>query len=229
MIFLSKHNMVSFIFILVSLLVSCNNKHKIQVAKNNNSNEIMLPEKEQLQKKENDTAGCKSFFDFKPVINQHELISKDGKSKVAFKLSILPFNKPMNLSFKEIVIHIDNQEVFDRWFAIKGDTVYSASAYPFRYDNLLAHNYDILFSFSDNNKSPKYFHTKKVLYNFIKYKTYINNVNIKVVVIYIEFLVIDSPPPEWEIKELYFTKDCGLIKVVAINNTTGVYYATDWD
>ncbi len=229
MIFLSKHKLPSFILSLALFLISCTNDPEIETVKDNNLNETQLPGKGQLQKKENNTTACNDFFDFKPVMNKHELVSKNGKSRVAFKLKMLPFSKFKNLSFKEIVLYIDNQEVFDRWFAIKSDTVYSASAYPFRYDNLITQNYDTLFSFSDTIMSLRYFHLKRVLYDFIKYKTYINKENKKVVQIYIEFLVIDGPPPEWEIKELHFTKDCGLIKVVAKNNKTGEYYATDWD
>jgi hypothetical protein len=164
---------------------------------------------------------CNSFFDFSKIKKTNSLVSEKGSGQVSFKCNIdSRKTKYLNADYKNIKIYIDGEKYMLFALGIDGDEVYTGN-----YDKLDNFTTDLFFSFSSTNEEPISFQSNTFPFTDLKYKVHFENGNQKVVVIQLNYKM-HGKKPKWEIKELHFIKNCGLIKIVVKNNEDHLNYTS---
>jgi hypothetical protein len=165
---------------------------------------------------------CNSFFDFSKIKKTNYLVSNKGNGQVSFNCSIDSMKKKyLNAHYKNITIYIDGEKYMLFALGIDGDEVYTGN-----YDRLDNFTTDLFFSFSSKNEEPISFHSNTFPFKDLTYKVHFENDNQKVIVIQLHYRM-HGKKPKWEIEELHFKKNCGLIKIVVKNNQDNLYYASE--
>lgn len=199
-----------FTFILVGVFFSCQkDKNKIYLKNSFNSEFSKV-----------DT--CNSFFDFSKIKKTNYLVRNKGNGQVSFKCSIDSGEKKyLNVDYKNITIHIDGEKQMLFALGIDGDDVYTGN-----YDKLDNFTTDLFFSFSSTNEEPISFHSNTFPFKDLTYKVHFENDIQKVIVIQMKYRM-HGRKPKWEVEQLHFNKNCGLIKVIAKNNEDDLKYSTE--
>lgn len=165
---------------------------------------------------------CNSFFDFSKIKKTNYLVSNKGNGQVSFRCSIDSMKKKyLNTDYKNITIYIEGKKYMLFALGIDGDEVYTGN-----YERLENFTTDLFFSFSSKNEEPISFHSSTFPFEDLTYKVHFENDNQKVIVVQLHYNM-HGRKPKWEIEELHFKKNCGLIKIVVKNNQDNLYYASE--